>query len=235
MAELAIVVLSKTDTYLTGLIKSCLTSQPDLFSRTRVIVVDDGLSEHLVADLKDSGVEVYPGVKPFCFARNANIAISRVIALGLPMLLVNDDTEVLTPRFLDKISVLTQSPYTAISCSIVPIQGVGNPSQAYELNAKYGGTWEIPRHEILCFVSVLFQAGAFERVGLLDERFVGYGYEDNDWCLRAHNLGLPLGITRTLVFRHIGPTGCGGTYKKLQRYRDMVMQNIVLFNQKWAR
>jgi len=235
MAELAIVVLSKTDTYLTGLLKSLLTSQPDLLSRTRVIVVDDGLSESTVADLRSKGVEVYPGVKPFCFARNANIAISRVIALGLPMLLVNDDTEVLTPRFLDKVSVLTQGPYTAISCSIVPIQGVGNPIQAYDLNARYGDTWEIPNREILCFVSVLFQAGAFERVGLLDERFVGYGYEDNDWCLRAHNLGLPLGITRTLVFRHIGLAGCGGTYKRLPKYRDMVIQNITLFNHKWAR
>ena len=43
-------------------------------------------------------------------------------------------------------------------------------------------------------------------IGPLDENFVGYGFEDNDYCIRARRAGWETGITRQVCVKH----GSGG-------------------------
>ena len=47
---------------------------------------------------------------------------------------------------------------------------------------------------MLCFICVLITKAAIEAVGELDERFVAYGWEDNDYCRRIRAAGFRLGI-----------------------------------------
>jgi GT2 family glycosyltransferase len=45
-----------------------------------------------------------------------------------------------------------------------------------------------------------------QNIGLLDERFTGYGFDDDNYCLRARSAGYHTGITRQLRIKH----GSGG-------------------------
>jgi GT2 family glycosyltransferase len=51
---------------------------------------------------------------------------------------------------------------------------------------------EDPR--MVCFVAVLIPARTLATVGLLDEEFVTYGYEDDSYCYRVRRAGLKIGI-----------------------------------------
>ena len=47
---------------------------------------------------------------------------------------------------------------------------------------------------MVCFVCVYIPRTTIERVGLLDERYVDYGSEDDDYCLSVRKAGLKIGI-----------------------------------------
>ncbi len=54
----------------------------------------------------------------------------------------------------------------------------------------------------LCFICVLIPKWVQDKIGLLDERFTGYGFEDNDYCRRAHGAQIPLWIYDGCVVEH---------------------------------
>jgi hypothetical protein len=83
----------------------------------------------------------------------------------------------------------------------------------------------------ICFICVLIPRRTIDTVGMLDERFVGYGMDDDDYSLRVRKAGLKLGIydgcfvdhsSLTSSFR--GPAGAGGDF----------LPNMKLFIEKWG-
>ena len=59
------------------------------------------------------------------------------------------------------------------------------------------------------FFCVLMTREAVRAVGLLDETFFPGGYEDNDYCLRAREAGLPLQLARDCFIHHWGSASFG--------------------------
>ncbi len=59
------------------------------------------------------------------------------------------------------------------------------------------------------FFCVLMTRDAVHTVGLLDETFFPGGYEDNDYCLRAREAGLPLHLARDCFIHHWGSASFG--------------------------
>jgi hypothetical protein len=54
----------------------------------------------------------------------------------------------------------------------------------------------------LCFVCVYIKRSTIDRVGLLDERFTGYGSDDVDYCRRTIESGLRLAVTPAVQISH---------------------------------
>ena len=188
----------------------------------RIIVVDDGVGPVFCDDDSREPLDFVHGVQPFIFSRNINIGIR---AAGTDdVILLNDDALLKTPLGFTKL----QRAYLD-ACGVVSatMHNVGNANQFPK--ALTPTMRDEPR--TLCFVCVFIPRVVIDIVGLLDERFVGYGLDDDDYCLRCRNAGLKLGIfdgcyvdhgSLTSSFR--GLAGAGGDFSG----------NMRLFIEKWG-
>jgi len=165
---------------------------------------------------------VYFGEKPFVFARNVNIGIMKAGEFVDGVVILNDDAILQTPG---GFSLLAQAAADHPEYGIIAAttNNVGNPNQ----QPRGIGLREDPR--MVCFVAVYIPRTTIDLVGLLDERFVGYGLDDDDYCLRVRNAGLKIGIhdgcfvdhgSLKSAYRGTGPADFSG--------------NLELFKQKWG-
>lgn len=174
---LSVVILSKNPKNLAACAAAVRRHEPG----ARIVVVDDGLPP---IEAKGNLV-VVKGEKPFIFARNANLGIRA--AEGDDVILLNDDALLETPGGFGVLQRASREhPEFGLIGATTNI--VGNQRQR-PLNV---GLREEP--EMLCFVCVLIPRKTFERIGDLDERFTGYGFEDNDYSRRVIESGMKLGI-----------------------------------------
>jgi hypothetical protein len=91
------------------------------------------------------------------------------------------------------------------------------------------GLREEPR--MVCFVCVFIPRRTIETVGLLDERFVGYGCDDDDYCLRVSRAGLKIGIFDGCYVDHASLRSTfRGTALSAGDYRA----NLKIFTEKWG-
>jgi len=177
----SVVILSKSKANLEACVRAVRTSEP---SGPRIIVVDDGL-DVTAALLMEVACQFVPGEKPFIFARNANIGIR---AAGEDdVILLNDDALLMKAEgFTGLAQQSAAHPEFGVIASST--NSAGNPSQMRQTH----GLYEDPR--MVCFVCVYIPRTTVNAVGLLDERFTGYGCDDDDYCLRVRNAGLKIGI-----------------------------------------
>lgn len=183
----------------------------------RIIAVDDGLPLDCLEGL---GLEIVPGVKPFVFARNCNLGIG---AAGQDdAILLNDDALLQTPGGFSLLAdqAVAYPEYGIIAAAS---NNVGNLNQ----NPKGIGLRDELR--MVCFTCLYLPRTTLETVGLLDERFVHYGIEDDDYCLRVRKAGLKIGIYDGCVVDHKSlPSSYRGTGGG--DYRP----NLEIFKQKWG-
>ena len=213
---LSVIVPSKTASNLFP----CLGAVTKNDAWPRIIVVDDGIDW---ASHSSPPVTIVPGVKPFVFARNVNLGIA---ATGQDdVILLNDDALLQTrggftamQRMADE---LPEFGVIAATCN-----NVGNVNQ----HPRPGGKLrEDPR--MVCFVCVLIPRRTIEAVGLLDDRFVNYGCDDDDYCLRVRKAGLRIGIYDGCFVDHgklkstfRGHALANGNYRK----------NLDIYRAKWG-
>lgn len=206
---MTVVILSKTIANLAPCVDAVHLHEPD----ARIVVVDDGL-EHW-----PQGVEVVIGSKPFIFASNANIGIR---AADDDVILLNDDALLRTPRgfsvMMDQLKAHPEYGVCGASCN-----NVGNTNQWPQ---GHGFRFE-PR--MVCFVCVAIPKSTQEKVGLLDERFIGYGFDDDDYCLRVRTAGLKVAITDDCFVDHAHLTS---TFRG--RGHCDLSQNQHIFAAKWG-
>src|SRR5262249_8941625 len=126
----------------------------------------------------------------------ANLGIS---ACRGDVILLNDDAELVTPGGFTAWSdaMLRHSEVGVCSSGIRGL--VGNARQRAAAHRQLELESRAP-----AVVCVCFPRPVLDRVGPLDERFVGYGYEDNDYCERALRAGWRLGIFHGCVVDHSG-------------------------------
>lgn len=198
----AVVILSRKASNVVPCVESIRRNDPDFAGR--VIVVDDGAGTAEVrAQLE--GVTWLLGAQPFIFARNANLGIRE--AAG-DVILLNDDTELASK---DGFTKLSQSPRDGITTAQIGGHGYFNA-------------------EFCSFVAVFIPQETQKIVGLLDERFVLYGYEDNDFCRRVRQAGMSLHGCPDCIVNHYHPDrstfhGPDNQYKG---------DNLVIFDRKWG-
>jgi len=211
---LSVIIPSKSDSNLYACIDAVRRFDP----LVRVIVIDDGLALSLVGP----EVRFIRGDKPFVYSRNVNLGIQ---AAGRDdVILLNDDALLRTPGGLSLLqNAARENPELGLVASTC--NNVGNPAQW----PQDVGLREDPR--MVCFVCVLIPRRTIDKVGLLDERYTGYGVEDDDYSLRVRNAGLKIGIHDgcyvdhgSLTSSYRGGPGSGGDYRP----------NLQRFIQKWG-
>lgn len=211
----------------------CIRAIREAGETARIIVVDDGVDwiqdspdgrcrVHILGELlRDDGVVIVPGAKPFCFARNVNIGIRA--AGDDDVIVLNDDALLKTPGGFTAMAAQATRGTLGLIASSCNMVGNRNQHQRPEY-----ATSDMCRAEnrMVCFVCIYIPRATINAVGLLDERFVDYGCEDDDYCLRVRNAGLKLGIFDGCYVDHgslkssfRGEAGRGGDFQpNLRRF-----------------
>lgn len=177
--------------------------------KPNITVVADNHTE-LFGD--NSRIRTLTVCSKFVYSKNANIGINANPEKDI--VLCNDDLTCTEDDFFYK---LRDAAYRHAKCGLIsPLidGGVGNFMQMAS-NAHIN--WQNKPEEVciigtkcfslpVCFPCVYIKRSTINEVGLLDETFVGYGCDDNDYCIRTRRADLWTMITRSVVIRH----GIGG-------------------------
>lgn len=218
MSGLSIIVPSRTDSNLVPCMEAVRKHEPSCCIR----IIDDGLKLDWMPRCDLVPAFGHRGEKPFIFAQNVNIGIRA--AGNDDVILLNDDALLQTPGGFSLLQREAQL-HPKLGLIAATCNNVGNVNQ----NPQGVGLREDPR--MVCFVAVLIPRRTIAAVGLLDERFVGYGLDDDDYCLRVRNAGLEIGIHDgcyvdhgSLTSSYRGEAGAGGDFKP----------NLRIFIDKWG-
>lgn len=163
--------------------------------------------------------------RPFNFSRNVNLAFIKY--KHHDFILLNDDTRIITNNAFSILKGIAYKENIGLLSS--KIRGhARNPFQKLQ--------YPIPKDpyivkKMIAFVAVFIRADVIDKVGLMDERFRGYGWEDDDYCLRAILMGFRIGITNKVVIQHIH--GSGNSYRRLYR-GGYGPSNANAFRRKWS-
>lgn len=123
--------------------------------------------------------------EPFVYARNCNRGIA--LAGDDDVVLLNDDALLATPGgFTAMQEQARKHPELGVIGAATNVTG-----QALQ-NPAGQGLREVPR--MVCFMCALIPRATINAVGMLDEEFVGYGYDDDSYCLRTRRAGLKIGV-----------------------------------------
>lgn len=129
------------------------------------------------------------------------------------VILCNDDMTCVQEDFFHRLaSIANKYPRCGLMSPLID-GGVGNELQQYPAN----GFWPQGAEEIaiqgtaldsipVCFPCVYIKRKLINEIGGLDEKLIGYGFDDNDYCIRTRKAGYMTMITRQLYIRH----GLGG-------------------------
>jgi polysaccharide pyruvyl transferase CsaB len=227
--------------------RTCLKA---LFGRTEwpnmeVFVVDnasvDGTREFLA-----EAERLWPGLKVILnesnegFARANNRALAS--ASGEILVLLNNDTAVsrgwlsslarhlLSDRTIGLVGPVTNEIGNEARITVGYRDLAGMPAWAAELTAKNDG--QLVSLSSLAMFCLALRRDVWERLGPLDESFGTGMFEDDDFALRARELGLRTVCALDSFVHHAG----GASFRKLSEkaYQDLFDRNRDLFEAKWG-
>jgi GT2 family glycosyltransferase len=217
-----VVIPSARASNLIPCVHALLACEP-LLPPENIIVVDDGARCSAEANLPP--VKWITGVSPFIFARNANLGIS---AAQTDVILLNDDARLITPNGFSMLAAeMARHPEVGV-CSAGIRGAVGNPRQIATPNRYL-------RYESrgIAFVCVYLPWRTYAHLGAFDERFIGYGFEDNDYCARILRAGWKIAIWAGCVVDHSGELP--STFRTRPDLNTLFEQNRRLYQSKWGR
>lgn len=207
-------------------LSACVKAIRNAGETCKIVCIDDGVEwpfDEPQAWMGD--FEAIMGASPFIFSRNINIGIEHCTPNDC--LILNDDAVLQTGlgfTYLANCAAQERHGIIAAACNTV-----GNPNQHLARIPGHDYLREEPR--MVCFVCVYIPRSTINAVGLLDERFVGYGMDDDDFSLRVRNAGLKIGIFDgcfvdhgSLKSSYRGGPEAGGDFRP----------NMRLFIEKWG-
>jgi GT2 family glycosyltransferase len=178
---LTVIVPSKTANNLVPCVKAVQRHE-----HCRILLVNDGVPEQVIEALD---IDAVKGISPFVYARNCNLGIRDALIEQWceGVVLLNDDAILETPGgFSVMAQACREHPEYGLIGATTKV--VGNPNQF----PKGIGLRDEPR--MVCFLCVYIPRTTIERVGFLDERYVGYGMDDDDYSFEVRKAGLKIGV-----------------------------------------
>ncbi len=252
----SVIIPSRTDRNL----HACVDAIRAAGETCRVIVVDDGLKDRRADCVYVKGVKPFvyarncnlgiaacgPGwimnPKP-CQLHEVHIQ-----SPGEDVILLNDDALLKTPMgFTRMAEEAADYPYVGIVSAVC--NNVGNvnqhPRQSTHQDSglcdwcsgdsrddQHGCNHRLREEErMVCFISVFIKRSTIDKVGLLDERYVKYGLDDDDYCFRVRHAGLSIGIFDHCFVDHSELTS---TFRGGPADAGDFKPNLRLFIAKWG-
>lgn len=179
-----------------------------------IIIVDDGLD--LPIDLPPAfhtpTTHWVRGIKPFVFARNVNHGVTAVQLLHQDWLhrtfvIMNDDALLQTQYGLTSLcyaAARERASYGVVSAGIT--DACCNPkirAQVRPYNPADPGLEQVTNVGPMApFICVAIRGLMWAEVGGLDERYVDYGFDDDDFCRTVRKQGKAIGVYKGCVVAH---------------------------------
>lgn len=222
------------------LIIACLDAmeKSEAGSTQRAIVGDNGLSFNVE--------DRYPGAKRVPVPKNPFIHMQalNVMIAGCPgdydICVMGDDCNIITPNWLSRSErLLSNWPKEAGMLNFVEtgLLAFGDYSHWHRTVTERGTLDTEPFYtpSTQPLAGSLIPRPVYERIGLFDSRFVGYGYDDVDYCVRLLHAGLQIGLTGVAQYEHKGRVSyeraLSGNVGTLITTSTL---NRVLFYEKWG-
>jgi len=215
MNRWSVIIPSRHDRKVIDCVVSLFDTHPEL-EADQVVIVSDGLERSTRKALR--GVRWVKGKRPFVFSRAINMGVEATDPRS-DLVILGDDVRFKTR---DGVETLHSEARIHNVAAIAPeVLGLcGQRRQAAGARESVAA-W-------LAFICVYIPRSVWDAVGELDERFVGYGYDDVDWCLRAAEHG-PLRIAHDVRVHHLDNSSYRSQPDWLVAYRE----NRERFEQKW--
>ncbi|MES2643976.1 MAG: glycosyltransferase [Myxococcota bacterium] len=205
-----------------------------------LVVVDNGSNDGSLEWLRTQ-----PDVRLLEMGRNLGAPAARnrglAVASGERVLFCDNDV-LFTPRWQEiLVTHLDAWPDIGmvgpVSDYVVDSQKAARLPHAAEALDDYAAalhTEQRGRHAYtsqLILFFILARREVIERIGGIDEVYGRWGFEDNDWSLRARLAGYRLRIARDCFIRHLGSR----TSKTANiDYRSLLLENWEVFKRKWG-
>ena len=217
----SVIVPSKSATNVKACIEAIRKHEPDLPGE-KIIVVDDGIDWYDVGP-QSCDYRILQGVKPFVFSRACNMGIK---AAGEDDVILMNDDALLTTTFGFTLMAKSAAAHPEVGLIGAACNNVGNPNQ-------FQRNFEGMRHEprMVCFVCVYIPRSTIETVGLLDERYVDYGMDDDDYCFEVRKAGLKIGIHGGCYVSH---DKLESSFRGAPNTASDFRPNMALFIDKWG-
>jgi len=205
-----------------------------------IILVDNGSTsqraKEFVRSLEDVVLVDLDTNMPMETASGMAISLAR----GEYVLALTDDT-ILTPDWLD-LFVQHVKAHKAIGIIGPRSNFVSGPqmiqncsySDVYELerfstNLSKTNKWRLTPYTRLVGFCLFIKAEVINRIGWMDSSF-GFGFDDDDFCLRANLAGFKTAIAQDVFIHHTGgPQGKGDL-----AHQKMLMEAWAKFKEKWG-
>jgi len=227
------------------LVMACLESlSGQTFSEAETIVVDDASSDDTVEVVgrayPEAKIQRLPENRRFAAAVNSGIRRAR----GEWVFLLNNDVT-MAPDALERLVEAAETQDADMAGPLILWRG--NPDTIYSAGDRIGVNGRPEsigfREPLAGFVfpdtvfgvsaaAGLYRKSLFDRVGLLDERFVAY-FEDSDFCFRARLAGARAVLAPGAVAYHIGSASIEGQtwWRSAQCFRNHAL--LVIKNMPW--
>lgn len=144
---------------------------------------------------------------PFVYAKSVNLGINAYP--NYDVVLCNDDCECMTELFFFRLRHLAYQYQNIGILSPLIDGGVGNEWQQFPPIAPWTMKMlpeVIGLEQTICFPCVYIKRQVIQQVGVLDEEYTNYGFDDDDYCARAREAGWITAVTKSLHIKH----GTGG-------------------------
>ncbi len=205
-----------------------------------LVVVDNGSTDGSLEWLREQ-----PDVRLLEMGRNLGAPAARnrglAVASGERVLFCDNDV-LFTPRWHELlVGHLDAWPDIGmvgpVSDYVVDAQKVARPPHPDEalddyaaaVHAEQRGRHAYTSQLILFFI--LARREVVERIGGIDEVYGRWGFEDNDWSLRARLAGYRLRIARDCFIRHLGSRTARTANLD---YASLLLENWEVFKRKWG-
>lgn len=218
MSDMRVIMPSFNDDLLETCLTSLEVSAPG--SSSRVIVGDNGLSMAMRRRWAQCRYVPVPA-DPFVFSQAANLCM-RAAGPDDDFLFLGDDMTIETPGW----DAIIQDLFASWPVEYGVIY-MARPDAPVTPGIVASETFAVG-------TSTLIPRSTVRVIGDFDERYIGYGYEDVDYCLRLLHAGLKIGIASSLRIRHGGTVAYQRRYGSWEALLPHAGVNFKQFYAKWG-
>ena len=239
--KISIIIPSKNHQHI---LSACIASIIDKtrYSNYEIIVVDNGSDDPETLDyLKElaqlEGISIIYGDFPFNFSRLVNLGAKA--AVGDILVLLNDDTEVISEDWLSEMAAIAMLNETgAVGAKLFypdgtiqhagAILGIGKGASHIMLNfptdaAGYFGWLKLTRNcSVVTAACLAIRKELYQTLGGFDEEHFTVGFNDVDFCIRLNQRGFRNAwVPKALLTHHESKSrgsDIGGNENKQKRF-----------------